>query len=51
VNTPTREIPIDPTHAALLIVDVQNYCAQPDGAGLRELDARQRKPNPKLPLH
>lgn len=25
------------------IVDVQNYGAHPDGAGLRELDARQRR--------
>jgi ureidoacrylate peracid hydrolase len=26
VNTLSREVPIDPAHAALLIVDVQNYC-------------------------
>jgi ureidoacrylate peracid hydrolase len=39
--TPSREVPIDPTHAALLIVDVQNYCAHPDGAGSRKLDAQQ----------
>ena len=25
----TREAPIDPAHAALLIVDVQNYCFRP----------------------
>jgi len=43
VNAPSREIPIDPTHAALLIVDVQNYCAHPDGTGLSELDAQQRR--------
>ena len=43
MSTPSREIPIDPTHAALLIVDVQNYCAHPDGTGLRELDAQQRR--------
>jgi ureidoacrylate peracid hydrolase len=24
--SPTREVPIDPAHAALLIIDVQNYC-------------------------
>ena len=24
---PSREVPIDPVHAALLIIDVQNYCA------------------------
>ena len=23
----SREVPIDPAHAALLIIDVQNYCA------------------------
>jgi ureidoacrylate peracid hydrolase len=43
VNTPSREIPVDPAHAALLIVDIQNYCAHPDGTGLRGLDAQQRR--------
>jgi len=38
----SREVPIDPGHAALLIIDVQNYCAHPDGAGSRKLDAQQR---------
>jgi ureidoacrylate peracid hydrolase len=38
---PSRDVPIDPAHAALLIVDVQNYCAHPDGAGSRKLDAQQ----------
>ena len=42
MTTLSREVPIDPTHAALLIVDVQNYCAHLDGAGARTLDARQR---------
>ena len=42
MNTPSREVPIDLEHAALLIVDVQNYCAHPDGAASRKLDARQR---------
>ena len=27
MNTLSRDVPIDPTHAALLIIDVQNYCA------------------------
>jgi isochorismate hydrolase len=25
VSAPSREVPIDPAHAALLIIDVQNY--------------------------
>lgn len=41
----SREVPIDPAHAALLFVDVQNYNARPDGgeyAGMAaaEKDAR-----------
>jgi ureidoacrylate peracid hydrolase len=35
MSTPSREVPVDPTHAALLIVDVQNYCAHPNGAAWR----------------
>jgi isochorismate hydrolase len=27
MSPPSREVPIDPAHAALLIIDVQNYCA------------------------
>jgi ureidoacrylate peracid hydrolase len=42
MNTPSREVPIDPAHAALLIVDVQNYCAHPDGDASRKLDPQQR---------
>ncbi|HEY1430714.1 MAG TPA: isochorismatase family cysteine hydrolase, partial [Stellaceae bacterium] len=42
MSTPTREVPIEPRHAAFLIVDVQNYCAHPDGIGPHELDPRQR---------
>jgi ureidoacrylate peracid hydrolase len=37
----SREVPIETGHAALLIVDVQNYCAHPDGAGSHTLDAQQ----------
>ena len=38
MSTPSREVPIDPVHAALLIVDVQNKCgwiawAQSQGTG------------------
>jgi ureidoacrylate peracid hydrolase len=30
VTAPSREVPIDPVHAALLIIDVQNYCTRPE---------------------
>jgi ureidoacrylate peracid hydrolase len=36
MNTLRREVPIDPAHAALLIIDVQNYCAHPSGAAWRD---------------
>ena len=42
MNTPSRDVPIDPAHAALLIVDVQNYSAHTDGAGSHHLDAQRR---------
>jgi nicotinamidase-related amidase len=42
MSTPSREVPIDPRHAAFFIVDVQNYCAHPDGTGSHKLDAQQR---------
>ena len=29
MTAPSREVPIDPAHAAFLIIDVQNYCAGP----------------------
>jgi ureidoacrylate peracid hydrolase len=35
MNTPSREVPIDPIHAALLIIDVQNYCFN-EKAGVSE---------------
>jgi len=35
MNTLTREVPIDPAHAALLIIDVQNYCLRSE-AGASE---------------
>jgi ureidoacrylate peracid hydrolase len=41
----SREVPIDPAHAALLFVDVQNYNARPDGgeyAGLNETERDAR---------
>ena len=42
MTTLSREVPIDPVHVALLIVDVQNYCAHPDGTGSHNLDAQRR---------
>lgn len=36
--TPSREVAIDPEHAALLFVDVQNYNARPDGGEYAGLD-------------
>lgn len=39
----TREVPIDPAHAALLFVDVQNYTARPDGGEYRGLDEAERE--------
>jgi ureidoacrylate peracid hydrolase len=34
----SREVEIDPAHAALLFIDVQNYTARPDGANYAGLD-------------
>ena len=33
----SREVPIDPAHAALLFVDAQNYNARPDGGDFKGL--------------
>ena len=30
MNSPSRDVPINPAHAALLIIDVQNYCTRPE---------------------
>jgi ureidoacrylate peracid hydrolase len=41
----SREVPIDPAHAALLFVDVQNYTARTDGGeytALTEADREER---------
>ncbi|WP_428649485.1 isochorismatase family cysteine hydrolase [Roseibium sp.] len=37
--TLTREVPIDPNHAALLFVDVQNFSAHRQGAEFKDLPA------------
>ena len=38
----SREVPIDPAHAALLLVDVQNYTSGPDGGEYAHLGADER---------
>jgi ureidoacrylate peracid hydrolase len=40
-DAPSREVEIDPRHAALLIVDVQNYTARRDGGEYRDLTERE----------
>jgi ureidoacrylate peracid hydrolase len=39
----SRDIPIDPSHAALLFVDVQNYTARPDGGEYASLTDAERE--------
>ncbi|HEX3349916.1 MAG TPA: isochorismatase family cysteine hydrolase [Acetobacteraceae bacterium] len=39
----SREVAIDPRHAALLFVDVQNYTARPDGGEYAHLGAAERE--------
>jgi len=41
--TLSREVEIDPAHAALLFIDVQNYVAGPDGGEYAHLDAAERE--------
>ncbi|HEY1935367.1 MAG TPA: isochorismatase family cysteine hydrolase [Acetobacteraceae bacterium] len=38
----SRDVPIDPAHAALLFIDVQNYTARPDGGEYAAMDSAQR---------
>ncbi len=40
--TLSREVPIDPAHAALLFIDVQNYNAAPDGGEYAAMDPAER---------
>ena len=40
--TLSRDIAIDPAHAALLFIDVQNYTARPDGGEYAGLDPAER---------
>jgi ureidoacrylate peracid hydrolase len=39
----SRDVPIDPAHAALLFVDVQNYTARPDGGEYAWLTEAERE--------
>lgn len=39
----SRDVPIDPAHAALLFVDVQNYNARPDGGEYTSLSEAERE--------
>jgi len=39
----SREIPIEPKHTALLIVDVQNYNCSPEGGEYAHLDAAEKE--------
>jgi ureidoacrylate peracid hydrolase len=39
----SREVPIDPQHAALLFVDVQNYNARPDGGTYKGMTEAERE--------
>ncbi|HUN42673.1 MAG TPA: isochorismatase family cysteine hydrolase [Acetobacteraceae bacterium] len=40
--TLSREIPIDPAHAALLFIDVQNYTCRPDGGEYARMTEAER---------
>lgn len=40
---PSREVEIDPAHAALLFIDVQNYVAGPDGGEYAHLSLAERE--------
>jgi ureidoacrylate peracid hydrolase len=39
----TREIEIEPEHAALLFIDVQNYSANPDASRFKQLSSEKRE--------
>jgi ureidoacrylate peracid hydrolase len=38
-----RDVPIDPPHAALLLIDVQNYSTHPAGGSFADLDEAQKR--------
>jgi len=39
----SRDVPIEPAHAALLVIDIQNYTARPDGGEYATMDAAARE--------
>jgi ureidoacrylate peracid hydrolase len=41
--TLSREVPIDPAHAAFLIIDIQNHCAGPDGDAYADMTPEARE--------
>jgi ureidoacrylate peracid hydrolase len=42
MNHLTRDLPIDPPHTALLLIDVQNYSTQPGGGSFAGLDEAEK---------
>src|SRR5437868_3081176 len=42
-ETPSRDVEIDPAHAALLFIDVQNYSANPDAPRFQTLSEQERE--------
>ena len=39
----SRDVPVDPSRTALLVIDVQNYCCHPDGAEFDGLDETAKR--------
>lgn len=42
LSTTTRDVPLQPGRAALLFVDVQNFCLHPDGGEVRDATEAER---------
>ena len=43
MNQLRRDLPIDPPHTALLLIDVQNYSTHPAGGSFTALDEAEKK--------
>ena len=39
----TREVPLVPCESALLLIDVQNFSARPDGGEFKDVPVRERQ--------